>query len=412
MTREGIALRYAHGNMLVGRGDDRAALYRLAMTAYPYLPTSGKWALQRRLQRLAHTIAADFSVWRVNRAIPVERYVSQAAGLLDERHQEPEVWREFLQGHKARLRELGSHTPEVYIAVSLAGKPSDGLGSALLRNVDRLRRQVEDIAGIGSGAPIAASELDELAGREQRTFDRVAGVIHARRASTVELQWLLSRAVCRGLGEPALDPNWAPDALIVSAPGGGVAFEPLSYDLRRCAQAAVAEHEQHLVIDSEHGRSFQAMLALGALSEAPEFPGFSSEVLFAALESLPWPVDAVAHCRWLGNRQALSQVRKRIADVEHAYSEQLQGAAHGPSVLAGVDRVLAREYEAQLQAGGHPPMLFGFLSLAVGAATLEELERRVAALREQYGDIRLHRPVGAQYRIWLGHLPSAEGWGA
>jgi hypothetical protein len=128
------------------------------------------------------------------------------------------------------------------------------------------------------------------------------------------------------------------------------------------------------------------------------------------LESLPWPVDAVAHCRWLGNRQALTQVRKRIADVEHAFYEQVHGAAHGPSVLAGVDRVLAREYEAQLQAGGHPPMLYGQIGLAVGAPSEEELERRVAALREQYGDLALHRPVGLQYQLWLEHLPRADGW--
>ncbi|MFZ2113060.1 MAG: hypothetical protein WAU77_04935 [Solirubrobacteraceae bacterium] len=405
-----FALRYAHGNVLVGRREDRAALYRLAMTAYPYLPNGGKWALQRRLQRLAHTIAADFSLWRVNRAFAAEDYVAQTSGLLDARHQDPQAWQQFLQGHEQRLRELGSHTPEVYLAVSLAANKPDGLGSGLLRTVDRVRRQVEEVAGIGASCPITGSELSELATREQRIFERVSGVIHARRARTIELQWLLARAVCRGLAEPILDTNWAPDALVVSAPGGGIAFEPLTNDLRRCAQAAITEHEQHLVIESEHGRSYQALLALGALSEAPEFPGWTAEVLYSPLESLPWPVDAVVHCRWLGNRQALAQVRKRIADVEHAFNEQVQGAAHGPSVLAGVDRVLAREYEAQLQAGGHPPMLYGALGLAVGADSEEELERRVAALREQYGDITLHRPAGVQYQLWLEHLPGADGW--
>jgi hypothetical protein len=405
-----FSLRFAHGNVLVGRGEDRAALYRLAMTAYPFLPNGGKWALQRRLQRLAHTIAADFSLWRVNRAFAAEDYVAQTYGLLDERHQHPQAWRQFLEGHEQRLRELGSHTPECYLAVSLAPNKPDGLGSGLLRTVDRVRRQVEEAAGIGGGSPISGSELSELATREQRIFERVGGVIHARRARTVELQWLLARSVCRGLREPILDRNWAPDALVVQAPGGGVAFEPLTHDLRRPVQAAITEHEQHLLIESEHGRSYQALLALGALAEAPEFPGWTAEVLYAPLESLPWPIDAVAHCRWLGNRQALAQVRKRIADVEHAYSEQVQGAAHGPSVLAGVDRVLAREYEATLQAGGHPPMLYGAIGLAVGADSEKELERRVAALREQYGDITLHRPAGVQYQLWLEHLPGAGGW--
>ncbi len=406
----GFSLRYANGNVLVGRGGESAALYRLGMSAYPFLPTAGKWALQRRLQRLAHIIAADFSLWRVNRAYPADEYVRHTAGLLDERHQDPAAWHAFLEGHEARLRELGSHMPEVYLAVSLAPSRPSGVGSGLVRGVDRVRRRVEEFAGIGTASPISASELSELGTREQRVYERLNGVISARRARTVELQWLLRRGSCRGICEPELDEHWAPDALVVSTSGGGVAFQPLTHDLRACAQAAITEREQSLIIDGEHGRSHQAMLALGALAEAPEFPGATAEVLFAPLESLPWSVDAVLHARWLGNRQALAQVRKRIADVEHAYHEQVQGAAHGPSVLAGVDRVLAREYEAQLQAGGHPPMLYGQIGLALGAPDEEELERRVATLKEQYGDIALHRPAGLQYELWLDHLPRADGW--
>ena len=126
-------LRYAHGNVLLGRGGEPAGLYRLAMTSYPYLPTGEKWSLQRRLQRLAHTIAADFSLWRVHRAYPAERYVAHTERLLDDRHQSADAWRAFLAGHEQRLRELGSHTPEVYLAVSLAGNRPTGVGSGLVQ---------------------------------------------------------------------------------------------------------------------------------------------------------------------------------------------------------------------------------------------------------------------------------------
>lgn len=403
-------LRYARGNLLIGRSGASAGLYRLGMTSYPYLPAGEKWQLQRRLQRLAHTLSADFSLWRVNRAYAADQYVRHTEGLLDGRHQDPEAWRAFLTGHERRLHELGSHTPEVYLAVSLAGTTPTGVGSGLVRSVDRVRRKVEDVAGIGVASPISSGELSELASREQRIYERLNGIIHARRARTSELQWLLRRAACRGIAEPQLDRHWAPDALVVSAPAGGVEFEPLGHDLRRCVNAAITERQQSLLVDCEEGRAFQAMLAVGALAEAPEFPGATAEVLFSPLETVGFPVDAVIHCRWLGNRQALAQVRKRIADVEHAYSEQLQGAAHGPSVLAGVDRVLAREYEAQLQGGGHPPMLYAQIGLAVGAPSEEELERRVATLKEQYGDITLHRPAGLQHELFFWHIPRPDGW--
>jgi hypothetical protein len=403
-------LRYAKGNVLLGRGGEAAGLYRLAMTSYPYLPTGEKWALQRRLQRLAHTVSADFSLWRVNRAYPAERYVQHTAGLLDERHQDPQVWQTFLEGHRERLRELGSHIPECYLAVSLAPSTPTSVGSGLVRGVDRVRRRVEELAGIGASSPISAGELSELATREQRVYERLNGVVATRRARTIELQWLLRRAACRGVAEPELDKHWEPDALVITASGGGVAFQPLGHDLRQCANAAITERQQTLVVDGEQGRCHQAMLALGALADAPEFPGSTAEVLFAPLEALGFPVDAAVHARWLGNRQALAQVRKRIADVEHAYHEQVQGAVHGPSLLAGEDRVLAREYEAQLQGGGHSPMLYAQVGLAVGAASEEELERRVAVLKEQYGDIQLHRPAGLQREMFFEHVPRADGW--
>lgn len=403
-------LRYARGNLLIGHSGASAGLYRLGMTSYPYLPAGEKWQLQRRLQRLAHTLSADFSLWRVNRAYPAGQYVRHTEGLLDARHQDPQAWRAFLAGHERRLHELGSQAPEVYLAVSLAGERPTGVGSGLVRGVDRVRRKVEALAGIGVASPITGGELCELESREQRIYERLNGIIHARRASTSELQWLLRRSACRGISEPHLDRNWAPDALVVSAADGGVEFEPLGHDLRRCVNAAISERQLSLLVDCEEGRSHQAMLALGALAESPEFPGASAEVLFSPLEAVGFPVDAVVHARWLGNRQALAQVRKRIADVEHAYHEQLHGAVHGPSVLAGVDRVLAREYEAQLQAGGHPPMLYAQIGLAVGAASEAELERRVATLKEQYGDITLHRPAGLQHKLFLSHLPRADGW--
>jgi hypothetical protein len=403
-------LRYAHGNVLLGRGGEAAALYRLAMTTFPYLPVGEKWSLQRRLQRLAHTIAGDFSLWRVNRAYPAERYAAHNARLLDDRHQSPDAWQAFLAGHEQRLHQLGSHIPEVYLAVSLASNTPRGVGSGLVRSVDRVRRRVEELAGIGGASPIPASELSDLSAREQRVYERVNGVIQARRTRTSELQWLLRRGACRGVSEPELDRNWQPDALIISTPDRGAAFQPLGHDLQRCANAAIIEQKQTLVIDGEQGRCYQALLALGALADAPEFPGATAEALFAPLEGVGFPVDAALHARWLGNRQALAQVRKRIADVEHAYREQVEGAAHGPSLMAGADRVLAREYEAQLQAGGHPSMLYAQIGLAVGAASEEELERRVAVLKEQYGDITLHRPAGLQHQLWLDHLPRPDGW--
>ncbi|MHB8241051.1 MAG: ATP-binding protein [Solirubrobacteraceae bacterium] len=378
------------------------------MSSYPFLTVAGKWALQRRLERLAQVIGADFSLWRVNRAYPAERYVQHTLGLLDARHQHPEVWRAFLKGHQERLAQLGCHVPECYLAVSLAQHAPSGFGGGLVRASDRLRGRIEQLAGIGTGAPIPAGRLRELAAAEQRVYERLSGVVSLRRAQTVELQWLLRRAECRGLAEPELDAHWQPQAIEIDT-DGEVVYEPLESVLWRCANCAISEHERTLQVDGEQGISFQAMLTAGALGDSPQFPGAGAELLFAPLEALGFPIDAVVHTRWLGNREALTQVRKRIADVEHAYREQLTGSAFGPGLQAEEDRALAREYEAKLQAGSHPAMLTGWISLALGAPSEQELDRRVGAVREQYGDVLLHRPAGLQHQLFFDHLPRPDG---
>ena len=195
---------------------------------------------------------------------------------------------------------------------------------------------------------------------------------------------------------------------MIESPEGRPAYEPLETDLVRHLNAPILEEDRALVIDAAEGRSFQAMLALGALPEESEFPG-SAELLFAPLEAVDFPVDCVAHCRWLGNRDAVARVRRRIVDADNAFSEQLT-SAHGPlSFRAEENRQVARELDAYLRSHERPPLLNTAISFAVGAPSREELERRVEALSHRFGTVSLYRPLGLQPALFLDHLPRADG---
>ncbi len=399
-------LRYARANVLIGPGGEAAALYRARTLSYPFLPPGEKWSLLHRLERFFAVVGADVSIWRLARSYPADRYASELAWLADRRHADEGRWRAFLEAQQQQLASLDSHVPEVYVAISLTGPRR---GGGILRGLDRARRRAEDLAGVGTPRPIAAGEMRALAEAEQRAFERAASVLDLRRASTAELQWLLARGACRGVAEPALDPNWEPDALILGDADGPLAYEPLENDLWRLAASPVREdpgEPPSLVVESEEGTSYQAFLALGSLPEESEFPG-TAELLFGPLEGVG-PVDAVLHADLVGNREALAQVRRRVLDAEHSYREQLSAPA-GPGLLAEEDRELAREYEATLSSTGRPPMLRAWVSLAVGAADREELEGRVALLRERYGTVVLHRPRGLQHALFLDHLPRPDG---
>jgi hypothetical protein len=377
-----MGLRYARANLLLGPADEALALYRLAPTGYPLLSDGQKWTLQRQLERVAHVVGADFSLWRVYRSA---------------KNDDNSV-------------EVG-RTAEVYLGVVLATETPARIGGALLAEADRLRQRLSALARRAGTAAIPAARLAVLAVAEQRVYERLAGAVSLRRARTRELEWLLRRVPMRGVAEPVLEQLWAPDALIVEDDAGEATYEPLGWDLWRLPAAVLLEDPDQppsLTIETDEHAGFQTLLCLGALADAPVFPGPAAELLYAPLDGLDFAVDAVMHVRWLGNREALGQVRKRIVDAELSYRDQLE-SSFGPAWQADDDRTLAREYEQVLQSGARPPMLYASISLAVGAADRQELERRVERLRAAYGDVLLHRPRGMQERLWLDHLPRVDG---
>jgi hypothetical protein len=254
-------LRYVSGNVLIGPSGEAAALYRLQTTAYPYLPVPEKRALAARLVRFAHAVAADFTIWRVQRTYPADQYVAELEASADDRHTDLDGWRRFLQGHQNHLAASPSHLPEVYLAVTLTDHGETVLGQGLISSFDRARRRLEELFRVDQPRPISGKELEKLAEVERRTFHRVGGVLGLRRAKTTEIQWLLRRGATRGIGEPSLDAHWEPDALRVEESDGSTSYEPLEHDLIRCVNEPMSEdpaESASLTVEAETGTSYQA----------------------------------------------------------------------------------------------------------------------------------------------------------
>ena len=145
---------------------------------------------------------------------------------------------------------------------------------ALVRGVDRIapaRRGRCSASRIRCRSP--ASEIDALVVAEERAFRRAEACLPVRRATTRELQWLLRRAACRGVAEPALDDHWEPSALIVETADGQPAYEPLGTDIVRHANAPILEQDRALVVDAEEGRCHQAHARHGRAARGGRVPG-------------------------------------------------------------------------------------------------------------------------------------------
>lgn len=368
-------VRTVRGNVLYGYGDERAAYYRVPTVSYDLFGLQAKKNELFAWAWFAHSVGADFSVFRVSRGYPADDYAQQTSALADARHARDDRWGAYLAEQQDRLQALAAHDPEVYVRVQL-------------RVPTRRGRRAPDLL-IGEAEAEAFRVL-----REQFPG--------ARRASAVELVWLARRAAARGLCEPVTDQHWDPQPVDIDGklwqPGHSHFARFFDYQLRR---------ETHgLSVESEYGTSWQAVLAMGALPDSWDFPG--NELMFAPLERFGAPVDAVCHVRWVPNEDMRTKARGRVLDADAAFKEESHQLL---SWIPEENRSGTRDTEHYYATEPYPPGLLAARLLVVASSSREGREEAVSALRGAYGSgLRLERlPFRKQVEGFLDTLPAARG---
>src|SRR4051812_34336827 len=402
-------LRFAHRNIVFGDGArDMWAVYRLEMESYEGLAAEQKVDLLATVAGFAFGLAADFQLLRVARTWSVDDYIARARAGVDRRHGDERRFVGYLETHRRELLGRTVVRPELYLSVRLAAPLADPLDQVLDaagRAASDPRGALKRLRSVVSHHDRALSEsrLLVLAGSEERAVARISDFFEAERATTLDLQWLCRRGFCRGLGEPAIDVHWRPQALAV-LDGEEVAYRPLEADVLRLFDSPLYREDRGLRVESERGTSYQALCALGALPESATFPGEAAELLFAPLEAVGFPVDACFSAQFIPNDRATTLVRRKVVDADNIWSEETQGE-HGPSNDSARRPHAARALEDYLTGEGRPPLLLATTTFAIGADSPEERERRFERLQTEYGTVTLHRPLGEQLNLFCQHFP-------
>jgi hypothetical protein len=403
-------ITYAHENIVFAGLRDPWALYKLSAQSYPGLPVSGKHQVKDALEAFAYRIEADFQVMRVSRLWSLDDYVEGALSMLSPRLGHPELFESYLQRHRRVLGGRNLIRPEIFLAVRLRDA-SRNLAAMVNHSLSRtgglkeIVGSLRDQLGLSDPRGMRRRDLEKVLASERKAYERTLSFLDCDRARTSELQWLIRRGYTRGLGEPRLDPHWRPSAISFHDENGIRRYQPLESDLMRLHDARVQVDSRSLVIDSELGRSHQAVLVVGALPEQSVFPGHEAELLFSPFENLDFAVDVNFQAQFVPNPAAVALARKRKIDADNIYDEEALGN-HGPSTDASERPAAARELEARLTGTDRPPLLASTISLAVGAGSVRELEARVERLRSEFGRIELHRPLGEQHRLFLSMFPA------
>jgi hypothetical protein len=396
-------LSFVYGNCLMGACGPWA-LFAVAPHGYAGLPRERKVDLLGRLLGGIEAAQADLQIIRVGRAFDPDDYANSVLAEYDGPH--TGTMRGYIAEQRMALDNERAGLPAVFIAVSLE-PPERDVGSFVSGLVERSPRDLlaglRDAVRWGDRRLLAATELERLRVRADQAHARIEPFVDARPARTLEVQWLIRRGFCRSLGEPGLDALHEPQALVFERNGAAV-LAPLEGDVMRWCESHIEHRARVLRIESELGVSWQANLVAGALPERATFPNGRLELMFAPAESLPFPIDLVLCARFLPNDLALRLVRRRVQDAD----EIARAEAHGDQGVS--DRGYGRTQDARdllsfLESSSHPPLLRASLAIAVAATDETELERRVEACRRAFGEVRLHRPMGDQLRLFIAHLP-------
>lgn len=404
-------LEFVYGNcVFAGGADDVWAAFAVSTASYAWLSEEGKRARFLALIGALEVIEADIQILRVCRRWELERYTAElreegacglAGGQVYTRSRE-----RYIEEHARRLGDIGAAQPAMFMLVSLR-EPERDVASYVSRAAAQHPREWWDslkrTLTMRDRRLLKAAELERARVRADQVHARLSDFLEVRQARGVELQWLVRRAFCRGLGEPAIDALHEPRALVFERNGEAV-LAPLEGDVMRWADGYVEHRGRALRIESELGVSWQAQLVMGALPERVQFPGARAELMFAPAESLPFGIDLSLNARFLPNELALRIARRRIQDADQIVRAESSGE-QGISDLGYERTQEARDLLAYLQASSRPPLLRATLAIAVSARDEQELEERVEMCRRAYGEIRLHRPLGDQLQLFVQHLP-------
>ncbi len=398
-------IAFIYGNCVFADASDAWAAFTVEPSTYAWLGEDAKRARLFELIAALEVIEADIQLIRLGGSRSEgERTFSPGTETRAEGH--IRARRSYLERQHERLSELGSARPAVFLLVSLR-EPDRDVASYVSKAAGQHPREwwhgVRRALSLRDGRVLTVAQLEQARVRADQAHARLADFLPVRQTRTVELQWLVRRAFCRGLGEPHVDGLHEPRALLFERNGSAL-LAPLEGDVMRWMDGYVEHLGRSLRVQSELGTSWQAQLVMGALPERMHFPSARAELMFAAPESLPFDVDLSLNARYLPNELALRIARRRIQDADQIVRAESDGE-QGVSDLGYERTQEARDLLSYLQASSRPPLLRATLAVAVSAPEERELERRIELCRRAYGEIHLHRPLGNQLQLFLQHLP-------
>jgi hypothetical protein len=232
-------ITFVYGNCVFAAGpEDCWAAFVVETSTYAWLSDEAKRARLLACVGAIEAIEADLQLLRVCGYPRAERHSDE----LDRPHDSGaargpggRLLERYVESQRARLASVGAAAPALFLLVSLR-EPARDVASYLSKAAGQHPRSWwESLRGALAARDrrlLRARELERARVLADRAHARLEDYLPVRAARGIELQWLIRRAFCRGIGEPRLDALHEPRALAFERNGEAV-LSPLEGDVMR-----------------------------------------------------------------------------------------------------------------------------------------------------------------------------------
>ena len=349
-------------------------------TPTPGLTVAGKRELLSQLAAFAYALEADFSLLRVARPWSVDELRARRRGRQPTSATSHREALDALPRRPARSARGARRRTRPRSTSRCGCRPSAGRRRLTALPLARRRAALPRPRRPARDQPPPARRAARRGGQGLPARARLPRLRAARRRH--ELQWLIRRAFCRGVGDPEVDERFLPAGAgrrrrprRTAAPATGRSRPTCC----GCSTRRSTSSRARCAIETEEGDSHQAFLCLGALPEAVPFPGRRAELLFAPLEALDFPVDAAFSARYVPNERRRCGSSAAGSSTPTTSTTRRASGDHGPSANAA-ERPARRARARGLPDRRRPPAAAARRRSrsCVGAAErASELEERV-----------------------------------
>lgn len=395
---------FLHNNLIWSLEDGSCwAFWRVTQTTYAMLSAEEKLAVHSRVKQFLIGLPDNSVFLSTHRQIPSDELAERMTEGID-LNRFP-AWASAVEAAREELDLTQGFERLLYVGVAL----DDGSGhtGGWREAVEAAKSSMAVAVGMNPPQPDAA-EIKKRTAAARLVAARAATSLDLTPVTPAEVRWLYMRSVCRGLTQPRLDFGW--DAEHAGSVQGTSVQTLMDARFFEGGQKGTKrpKHRRFIQVDSEAGRSFQAMMAVSDMPHSWSYPGGGGE-WFLRADSVKFPVDWVVRIQAVPSDEASMAVRKKARGL-NAQVEEYEGDPAGtpPSLAEAADALDAQRQE--LSNSPASPELRVTIVLAVGADDIDMLEHRVAQVQSVFESFEYQcpRPVGGQLDLWMSMQPAAR----